>query len=61
LISFFFVFSPQSVCPGLWRVEAGRQRRKEICDGRMYNKKWVELPFCLPQKLDKKQFLNILS
>ena len=27
----------------------------------MYNNKWVELSFCLPQKIHKKQFLNILS
>jgi hypothetical protein len=30
-------------------------------DVRMYNNNWVELSFCLPQKLDKKQFLNVLS
>jgi hypothetical protein len=30
-------------------------------DVRMYNNKWVELSFCLPQKLHKKLFLNILS
>ena len=38
-----------------------KRRDMQVIPTRMYNNKWVELCFCLPQKLHKRQFLNILS